>query len=83
MTRNYDRDITKSMQSLLFWGQIGVSLLLIGSILLQQRGAGLGSSFGGGGQFYRSKRGFEKVLFLATIVLAVVFSLTAIINLII
>lgn len=71
------------MQSLLFWGQIGVSVLLIGAILLQQRGTGLGASFGGSGQFYRSKRGFEKILFLATIILAVVFSLTAMANLII
>ncbi|HEY4521967.1 MAG TPA: preprotein translocase subunit SecG [Candidatus Paceibacterota bacterium] len=71
------------MQSLLFWGQIGVSVLLIGVILLQQRGTGLGSSFGGSGQFYRSKRGFEKFLFVSTIILAVVFSLTAIANLII
>ena len=71
------------MQSLLFWGQIGVSVLLIGAILLQQRGAGLGASFGGSGQFYRSKRGFEKILFTATIILAAAFSLTAIANLII
>lgn len=71
------------MQSLLFWGQIGVSALLIGAILLQQRGTGLGSSFGGSGQFYRSKRGFEKVLFISTIILATVFFLTAIANLII
>jgi preprotein translocase subunit SecG len=72
------------MQSLLFWGQIGVSILLIGVILLQQRGTGgLGSSFGGSSQFYRSKRGFEKILFLATIILAFMFSLTAITNLII
>ena len=71
------------MQSLLFWGQIGVSVLLIGAILLQQRGTGLGASFGGSGQFYRSKRGFEKILFIATIVLATIFTLTAIANLII
>lgn len=71
------------MQSLLFWGQIGVSVLLIGAVLLQQRGTGLGSSFGGSGQFYRSKRGFEKVLFVATIVLAIIFALVAVANLII
>lgn len=71
------------MQSLLLWGQIGVSILLIGAILLQQRGTGLGSSFGGSGQFYRSKRGFEKVLFIATIVLAILFAFSAITNLII
>ena len=71
------------MQSLLFWGQIGVSILLIGAILLQQRGTALGASFGGSGQFYHSKRGFEKFLFVSTIILAGAFSLTAILNLII
>lgn len=71
------------MQSLLFWGQITVSMLLIGAILLQQKGTGLGASFGGSGQIYRSKRGLEKILFWATIVLAVIFSLTAVANLII
>ena len=71
------------MSSLLFWGQIIVSVLLIGAILLQQKGTGLGASFGGSGQIYRSKRGLEKILFLATIVLAVIFSLTAVANLII
>jgi len=71
------------MSSLLFWGQIIVSILLIGVILLQQKGTGLGASFGGSGQIYRSKRGLEKILFLATIVLAVIFSLTAVANLII
>lgn len=71
------------MQSLLFWGQIIVSVLLIGVILLQQKGTGLGASFGGSGQIYRSKRGLERILFWATIVLAVIFSLTAVANLII
>ena len=59
--------------------QIVVSLFLIAAILLQQKGAGLGSSFGGdGGNFYSTKRGIEKVLFYATIVLTVVFLAIAI-----
>ncbi len=50
-----------------------VSLLLILAILLQNRGAGLGGIFGGEGNVYRTKRGVEKVLFIATIVLAAAF----------
>ena len=50
-----------------------VSLLLILAILLQNRGAGLGGVFGGEGNVYRTKRGVEKVLFIATIVLAIAF----------
>ncbi len=53
--------------------QIAVSVLLIAAILLQSRGTGLGSTFGGEGNVYRTKRGVEKVLFRSTIVLAVLF----------
>ncbi len=49
--------------------QIVVSVTLITSILLQQRGGALGSSFGGSGEAYSSQRGFQKKLYYATIVL--------------
>jgi len=42
-------------------------------ILLQSRGTGLGATFGGEGNVYRTKRGVEKMLFRSSIVLAVVF----------
>lgn len=48
------------------------------SILLQQRGSGLGAAFGAESGLYRSRRGVEKVLFQATIVCAVVFVLSVI-----
>jgi preprotein translocase subunit SecG len=53
--------------------QVVVSVLLIIAILLQSRGTGLGSAFGGSGGVYLTKRGLEKKLFIATIVLAVLF----------
>ena len=62
--------------------QIIVALLLIGSILLQQRGTGLGGTFGGSGNVYRSRRGVEQALFRATIVLAVLFIGIAVANVI-
>ncbi|OGF64762.1 preprotein translocase subunit SecG [Candidatus Giovannonibacteria bacterium RIFCSPHIGHO2_01_FULL_45_24] len=71
------------MRNLLLWAQIMISALLVAAILLQQKGVGLGSAFGGSGQIYRSKRGLEKGLFIATIVLGVLFTLTAFITLII
>lgn len=57
------------------FAQIGVSILLIVSILLQQRGTALGSAFGGGGggSFHTSRRGVEKKLYWASIVLGVAF----------
>jgi len=62
--------------------QIIIAVLLTASILMQNRGAGLSGLFGGGDNVYRSKRGFEKTLFTATIILAILFftiSLTSII----
>lgn len=51
---------------------IVVSAALIGAILLQNRSAGLGSAFGGGEGFH-VRRGSEKRIFQATIVLSIVF----------
>lgn len=62
------------MKNALTIAQIVVSALLALAILLQARGTGLGATFGGDGNVYRTKRGLEKVLFRATIVLAVAFS---------
>lgn len=53
--------------------QLIVPLLLIGVILLQVKGSGLSSSFGGGGEFYRSKQSIEKILVWATALLAFFF----------
>ncbi len=60
--------------------QLVVSIALIAAILMQNRGSGLGAAFGGEGNVYRTRRSFEKILFQATIVLSVVFLLTALIN---
>ena len=61
------------MNKLLSIFQIITSLALIAVILLQAQGTGLGGLFGGGGEEYRSKRGIEKMLFYATIVLSIIF----------
>jgi len=53
--------------------QIVIAILLIITILLQNRGSGLGSAFGGEGNIYMAKRGAEKFIFFATIALAVAF----------
>lgn len=54
--------------------QIIVSILLIITVLLQARGSGVGDAFGGSSAVYRTRRGIEKSLFRATIVLAVLFA---------
>ncbi len=70
------------MKQALYIVQIVVSILLIVVILLQQSGSGLGATFGGEGNVYRTKRGAEKFIFTATIVLAAVFLLTSLLNII-
>lgn len=72
------------MQLTLSISQIVIAVSLIITILLQQRGAGGSGIFGGGGGGgYYAKRGFEKVLFVATIVLSCLFIVTAFVNLLI
>jgi preprotein translocase subunit SecG len=53
--------------------QVVLAVLLIAAILLQNRGAGLSGVFGGSDNIYRTKRGVEKTLFTATIVIAALF----------
>lgn len=53
--------------------QVIVAILLIVSILLQNRGTGLGAGFGGDGGSYYSKRGFEKFLTYSSVALTLLF----------
>lgn len=53
--------------------QVIVAILLTLAILLQNRGSGLSGIFGGSGNVYRAKRGIEKILFISTVVLSVLF----------
>ena len=62
--------------------QMILGVALITSILLQQRGTGLGGAFGGEVTAYRSRRGIERTLFRLTIVLAVLFVLFSVLNLV-
>lgn len=68
------------MKTALYIVQIVISLLLILTILLQQKGSGLGMAFGGDSSVYRTKRGAEKFIFRLTIVLVVLFLLSALAN---
>lgn len=54
--------------------EIIVSVLLVVSILLQNRAEGLGKMFGGGGEVFRARRGLEKLLYYSTIVLAILWA---------
>ncbi len=72
------------MKSLLPYIQLILSVILIAAILLQQTGAQVGGAFGGGDNFssaFHTRRGLEKVLFTATIVIAVLFAVSALFTL--
>ena len=60
--------------------QIGLSILLIITILLQQTGTGIGGAFGAGDNFssgFHTRRGSEKILFNISITLGILFALSA------
>jgi preprotein translocase subunit SecG len=59
-----------------------ISIGLVILILLQSGKGGLGRAFGGD-VVYRSKRGAEKVVFIATFVFAVLFLITSIVNMLV
>lgn len=59
-----------------------ISLVLIGLILLQSGKGGLGRAFGGD-VVYRSKRGAERLVFMATFIVAFLFFLTSVANILV
>lgn len=61
--------------------QIVVSSALVALILLQAKGVGLGKAWGGSGEFYKSRRGVEKIIFYFTIIMVGLFLVTSIISL--
>ncbi|PIY93133.1 MAG: preprotein translocase subunit SecG [Candidatus Magasanikbacteria bacterium CG_4_10_14_0_8_um_filter_32_14] len=61
--------------------QIILAIVLIIVVLLQQKGTGLGSAFGGSGTIHTTRRGIDKVLYQITIVVSVLFFILAIVNL--
>ncbi len=57
------------------------AVLMTLCILLQARGATLGAGFGASGELFTTRRGVDKSLYEVTIVLAVVFVLSIVVNL--
>lgn len=64
--------------------EITLSVLLIVGVLLQQSGASIGGGFGSGDNFssgFHTRRGFERTLFIGTIIVSILFAATAFIAL--
>jgi preprotein translocase subunit SecG len=71
------------MNQILYYSQLAVSVILIVLIVVQQRGAALGSGFGGGGEVYSTKRGAQKKIYYATIAIATIFLVLGVLNILI
>lgn len=70
------------MKTALLIVHVFVTITLVSLILLQNSKGGLGGGLGAG-QFYRSRRGAEKIIFTGTIVVGILFLITSILSLII
>ena len=69
------------MNSFLPYIQIIISVALIGLVILQPRGSGLGGVFGGDGTMFATRRGLHQKLYWITIVLGFAFIALALLNL--
>lgn len=70
------------MDNILIIITIILSVLITIFILMQGRGAGLGSAWGGGGEFFQTRRGIEKITLQLTVVLIALFFIISLINLV-
>ncbi|MEK7606115.1 MAG: preprotein translocase subunit SecG [Patescibacteria group bacterium] len=63
--------------------QIVLSVLLIVLILMQQSEGGMGNMFGGddAGNLRRTRRGPERAIFIATVMVAILFAVTSLLAL--
>lgn len=68
------------MKSVLIIINIIVSIVIVGLILMQGRGAGLGSAWGGGGEMFQTRRGIEKVTLRITIACIILFFIISLIS---
>ena len=69
------------MRIALLVANIMLSILIVLFILIQGKGAGLGSAWGGGGEVFQTRRGVEKLTLQITIALIVIFFVLSVINL--
>lgn len=75
----------KMITSILPYIQIVLAVILVAAILLQRTGAQIGGAFGGGDNFssaFHTRRGFEKTLFIITILVAILFVISSLLTLI-
>ena len=75
----------KIIASILPYIQIVLAVILLTAILLQRTGAQIGGAFGGSDNLsseFHTRRGFERNLFIMTIIVTILFAISALITLI-
>jgi preprotein translocase subunit SecG len=68
------------MKNILIIANLIVTALIVVFILIQGRGAGLGSAWGGGGEMFQTRRGIEKVTLRFTVILIIFFFIISVVN---
>lgn len=73
------------MEVYLYLAQIVLGIAIIAIVLIQSKDAGMSNMFGGGGDMgvYRTRRGVEKTLFNATIILGIIFMVLCLVTVIV
>ncbi len=67
------------MKNILYFVNIVLSVAIIFFILIQGRGGGLGSAWGGGGETFQTRRGIEKITLRITVILIFIFFIVSLI----
>ena len=81
----HDFRLRRAGESFKPYVQIILSVIMVALILLQQTGASIGGAFGASDNMssaHHTRRGVERGLFIATIIVAVLFAISALLNLI-
>jgi protein translocase SecG subunit len=68
------------MKTFLLVINIVITGVIVALILMQGRGAGLGSAWGGGGEMFQTRRGIEKVTLRITVICIVVFFIISLVS---
>ena len=71
------------LKKILISVQLISSILLVIFILFQAKGTSLSMIFGGEGNIYRTRRGLERGLFILTVIMGILFAVSAFLNVII
>lgn len=69
------------MKTVISIAQLAIAVILIILVLIQEKGSGVGETFGGGSGFTQQRRGIEKYLHIATIIGLILFIATSLANL--